>query len=298
MTDNVIPAPFTVRPAGPRDIQQVARLLPYGMENPTRTRYYVAEYTQTGQLLGTAYLFFEALAQAGRRGRFRFAVSEETGGQGIGQVNVLLIGCCVAQSRSGGARSLAHHGLVDKGSDLEELLKQHAFSPRQQLTLYQGDIPLSLKHLDAIHQRLTARGKIPEQPALVPLDHVSPAPVTQMIQRVFGTRPHYLDLQLESGTVSDELSTVILDGPRIAGVMLVTALADEARVLYCAMDQKYRSSWRSIALFRETLLKAYQAGYHTVSGGTDTEHSRNMAHLWKRIRAKEVGRKIFYALDL
>lgn len=298
MTEKDPSTPFAVRSAGPRDIQRVARLLPYGMENPTRTRYYAVEHTQTGELLGTAYLFFEAVPQAGRRGRFRLAVSKETGEQDLGQVKALLISCCVAQSRSGGAHSLAHHGLVDEGSGLDELLKKHAFSPRQRLSHYHGDISVSLKHLNATHQWLVNRGKIPENSSLVSLDQVSPAPVTQVIQRVFGTRPHYLDLQLDSGMVSDELSTVILDGPRIAGVMLVTALPDEARVLYYVIDQKYRSSWRSIALLRETLLKAYQAGYHTVSGSTDTDHSRNMAHLWKRIGAKEVGRKIFYALEL
>jgi hypothetical protein len=98
--------------------------------------------------------------------------------------------------------------------------------------------------------------------------------------------------------VEPDLSTVVLLGPRVAGALVVHVVDGKAEAPYVVVDEEFRSSWVTVALWHRTFQKGAEAGYQSVHFRTHDEQFKAFANFARRMEATAAGREIWYRLDL
>jgi hypothetical protein len=259
-----------------------------------RTRCLVAESVADRRLLGAALLTVNANARGGGSGLFHWAVDAGAPPEAAH----LLIAGCIAQARAAGARDLAFQGGVPAGSLMDGLLRGFAFQPLQTLVQYDMDVEAARKAVQSAHRWIERKGGIPADGRVTALSEAPLVPVAELIARYVSV-PQDLDWHAPGCRVLAEISTVVQKGPRVVGALIVYDIdGAKAEAPYDVVDEEFRGSWVTVAMWHRTCVKGAEAGYKTVHFKTNDEQFRDFARFARRMKSKPVGREIWYRLDL
>jgi hypothetical protein len=282
-----------LRPARPADTPRLLRLLPRIAMAPDRIRCLVAESVGDRRVLGAASFLISPGPRGGASAVFEWAAE-----QGVpAETGRLLVAGCIAQARAAGAERLTMQGGVPEGSPAESLLRELAFQPFQTLVHYDMDVEAGWKAVQSAHRWIERKGGIPANGRVIALREAPVMPVAELIRRYL-SNVQDVDWKVPGSRVQPDLSTVVLMGPRVVGALVVHVMDGRAEAPYDVVDEEFRSSWVTVAMWHRTFQKGVEAGYKTVRFRTDDKQFKAFANFAHRMKSTPVGREIWYRLDL
>lgn len=284
-----IPAGVRIRKAAPSDMHRLAQVLPRGFRLPDTTRYFVAE-SERGELLGGAYMFLSPSLTGGRQAVFNQTLLRS---EGLEPLNILLLRACLVQARSLGAESLSYDGMLPEVSEFGNFLTAQGFLPEKTLTGYEMDLADGSKVVRKVCALLARGKKIPADARVMPFTEAPQEASLNLLYRHFGLSP-----SLPEHNFLPEMSTVVLCGPRVAGVILAEEKMGGLYVPHTAVDQEFRQGWVTPMLWDRFSLFALEKGYATVGFATSEEQFRSMANFAKRLRSVPGNNLSCYRLNL
>jgi hypothetical protein len=283
-----------LRPACPADAPRLRRMLPQIAKAPDRTRCLVAESEADRRILGAALLTISHNPGGEYSGAFRWTADSGA----PPETNRLLIAGCIAEARSAGLDNLAFLGGVSEGSRTDALLREFAFQPIQTLVQYDMDTEAGWKAVQSAYRWIERKGGIPADGRVLAFREAPLAPVAEIIRRYLGGAQD-LDRHAPGSRLLADISTVVQKGPRVIGALIVFDIdGTRAEAPYDVVDQEFRTSWVTIAMWHRTFQKGVEAGYKTVHFKTDDEQFRSFANFARRMKSRPIGREIWYQLDL
>jgi hypothetical protein len=283
-----------LRPARPTDTPRLLRLLPQIATALDRMRCLVAESASDRRILGGASLLLGRDPRGGGTASFQWATEEKASPD----TARLLIAGCIAQARAAGAQSLLVRGGVTEGSPADGLLREFAFQPVQTLVQYDMDVAAGWKAVQSAYRWIERKGGIPADGRVIALSEAPLVPVVELITRYLGAAQG-LDWHTPGSRVRADISTVVQKGPRTIGALIVYDIdGAKAEAPYDVVDEEFRTSWVTVAMWHRTFQKGTETGYKTVHFKTNDEQFRTFANFARRMNSKPVGREIWYRMDL
>jgi hypothetical protein len=245
------------------------------------------------RILGAAFLTISVNSNGLDSGFFRWAAESSAPPEAVH----LLIAGCITQARTAGVEDLAFQGGVSAGSLAESFLREFAFQPFQTLVEYDMDVEAAWKAVRSAYRWVERKGGIPANGRVIALREAPLVPVAELIRRYLRSVQD-LDWQAPRSRVQPDLSTVVLVGPRVVGALVIHIIDGKAEAPYDVVDEEFRGSWVTVAMWHRTCRMGAEAGYKTVHFKTNDEQFQDFARFAHRMKSKPVGREIWYRLNL
>lgn len=181
-----------------------------------------------------------------------------------------------ADARSRGLGALYTWGAMEAGADDHRFWQGLGFDRAEEVLEGRTDVARGLEYLEPFWQELVARGKVPGDVRVVPLNEADPGVLARLyVAHIGGSQEKvFAELTGESPRGFDpRISPVILVGDRVAACILARRVpGGVALVEAVIVDVPFRGRWANLLLRRAGWRGCAETGIHTVLYYTHGRH--------------------------